>query len=1223
MLYDQMKQKRKVKSLLPKKFCLDGRMLTILLLVLSLVLCMWSVSLLTHSVKAAGTSAMDIQSITYTWIDNKVEVLYNMQFADPSNLEKVVNNLYMSGESLYISPNIVVVSGDNIVWTGKYSHILWWMGNEIYSNNITIIAWKNNIVRIKNNNASILWWVGNEIGTWYASSERIPSVFVWWSGNKAIYADKGAVLIWWRDNRVENYSSFKNTFLLWWYQNYSRGTNIILWWHDITNTSHNVFVYSNYPGSGWIIFEPSSSNAFYLHVISGAGINTEWIEWLSVGWAVSIGGVWHYTCMNYALGEMMNYSGCLVWCTDVGATEGKWEMLDKWDRCADICRNHNAWCFMSSDEIDVNDYAAQCTKWVNTENAHLCVSWELSKYKNVLFETSLIDSDEKCDLTQDICTYQCNQWTHLMWDGANRRCYSDCSYTRNDWTEVRNIKHGEFITWYNVGEVKCGSDGAGDVCSNHVKSLFCNSGSMRIGSMNGEPVELRQYYKQCVMSWYVCSDEYNLTYNDIITNYQEEGFATGNLKWWQTVTWTRWVYEVCINFWGVGTDSCSTWAQDFKFLNCRPWYVQDGSWVCRQGCGEWYNNGSKKTFYKSGSVTCTGTCVGSEFTCYDGSWTWTENKSNYPYTWCNLKDKVCNTGVYNVTYSEYLTWKDTWMYECCTGYVHSWNTQCDLGDVVCKLVGCKDWYHTGANGKFCVSDTMNCDSPEPDWYPSNLGDWIKVWPGIYEYNTIDNTSWHHINDNSSGTPWVCEWRCDIENGWVWDGNLWCEKEESVCIGTPPSWTGVILWSGSPSQSTGWKYVEETNLWPCEWRCDTDNKFEVNEDKTLCECMWWYHLIGNRCVRYSLTCSSSEAYKCLDESGGTVAGSDTWYSNGEYTWMCGDTYCSLSDNTTTYKVCRRISYSNPGDCWRWESSGNPQQIITKVSFKKFGGWEVKIMQPITLRWLSQQKSYPPFGYSNTSCLQVCDWHANNEVECGSYECYGDIFGGDGPKGEWITAVCAQVLTAGNYWRQYIQSVDGNATFSGDNASQFEFVPECPEEPKCWNTENTCNDSTSTNYDPIAKTWKCSNVIGESVQCSMQCAKTCPMGYTQVDSDTCRYSHRDYTVHQLTNDDIILCGISNGWYDPIGDRNHRLVKWDDYSCNEFWPLFIGEGDPWWKGVYYLETKPGPGGDCDYVAGQNLRPCIENLSLVIWTDFAPENVVCNYEVEPCITWCGVQQS
>ena len=38
-----------------------------------------------------------------------MEVIYAMRFLDPGNLTEIVNNIYMSGNSLYISPNPVVV----------------------------------------------------------------------------------------------------------------------------------------------------------------------------------------------------------------------------------------------------------------------------------------------------------------------------------------------------------------------------------------------------------------------------------------------------------------------------------------------------------------------------------------------------------------------------------------------------------------------------------------------------------------------------------------------------------------------------------------------------------------------------------------------------------------------------------------------------------------------------------------------------------------------------------------------------------------------------------------------------------------------------------------------------------------------------------------------------------------------------------------------------------
>ena len=88
-----MKQKRKVKSLLPYKIDRDGTMLTILLLILSLVLCLWSASLMTVSVWAADDRWN--YEMVYPWIDDKVEVLYWLQISDRNRLWDEFGNQFV------------------------------------------------------------------------------------------------------------------------------------------------------------------------------------------------------------------------------------------------------------------------------------------------------------------------------------------------------------------------------------------------------------------------------------------------------------------------------------------------------------------------------------------------------------------------------------------------------------------------------------------------------------------------------------------------------------------------------------------------------------------------------------------------------------------------------------------------------------------------------------------------------------------------------------------------------------------------------------------------------------------------------------------------------------------------------------------------------------------------------------------------------------------------
>ncbi|MBR4633535.1 hypothetical protein IKO50_00835 [bacterium] len=43
-------------------------------------------------------------------MDDKQEVLYGMRFVDRNNMETTVNKMYMKNNSLYITPNPVVVN---------------------------------------------------------------------------------------------------------------------------------------------------------------------------------------------------------------------------------------------------------------------------------------------------------------------------------------------------------------------------------------------------------------------------------------------------------------------------------------------------------------------------------------------------------------------------------------------------------------------------------------------------------------------------------------------------------------------------------------------------------------------------------------------------------------------------------------------------------------------------------------------------------------------------------------------------------------------------------------------------------------------------------------------------------------------------------------------------------------------------------------------------------
>ena len=318
-----MKQKRKVKSLLSLKKNKKELFLMNLLLILSVTLCIGSALLITTSVWATADNNNGCQGgiCSYTWLDDNSEVVYKMNFVDPEKLDRTVNSMYIKNSNFYITSGQVIVNpatsdetdidrSVNKVWTGLYSHILWWSGNEVNSNNITLIAWENNKISSWNDNATILWWKDNNFSGW--TPQWTPIISLWWENNKAEKDHDGVALIWWEGNEI--WEAVSNTFILWWKNNKVSDTeNVIVWWKDVTiSGTKNIFVYSN---SG--NFEPKTDNAFYLNVIWGVWINWTWsVWWMAAENAVSVGDIdINNSCNEDNLWVVWSYQGCLVWCT--------------------------------------------------------------------------------------------------------------------------------------------------------------------------------------------------------------------------------------------------------------------------------------------------------------------------------------------------------------------------------------------------------------------------------------------------------------------------------------------------------------------------------------------------------------------------------------------------------------------------------------------------------------------------------------------------------------------------------------------------------------------------------------------------------------------------------------------------------------------------------------------------------------------------------------------
>jgi hypothetical protein len=84
----------------------------------------------------------------------------------------------------------------------------------------------------------------------------------------------------------------------------------------------------------------------------------------------------------------------------------------------------------------------------------------LNAYKNVVFETYLIDSEEECPSNaHNQCAYRCNSNAHLTGDVTGKKdgvtmCFKDCKLP---WDSTISKKHNETIIGYDNVNAYCTS----------------------------------------------------------------------------------------------------------------------------------------------------------------------------------------------------------------------------------------------------------------------------------------------------------------------------------------------------------------------------------------------------------------------------------------------------------------------------------------------------------------------------------------------------------------------------------------------------------------------------------------------------------------------------------------------------------------------------------------------------------------------------------------------
>ena len=1114
-----MKQKRKVKG---QKFTESNKFLASLLVLLWGAFCMGALSLFTVPNVWWQTS---LTTLSYTWLESKNEVVYDMFFIDKGNQE-IINEIYMKKDgdnrNFYISWNSVVlgnllpnyegldkVSVLNLVWEGKYSNILWWDHNNINSSNITIIAGISNAISEWNDNATIVWSAGSSVSTW---GGNVPLVLVWWSNNEIGSNQNGTVIIWWNWNKI--FDNVSNSQILGWNGNKVAVDNVIVAWNNVEATPSGEwsFVFNWYSTE---VFRPNSTNSFFLNVEKGVWLNMEASNGgLASKWAISIGEIDKSMCTSDNIWMQWVWSGCLVWCTE----EWTLELLDT-----------SEWCLESSDDPYIPNNAWVCYfGWVDTGNATIC--GDPAGYINAIFEVELIDANRDtwitCPNEDNQCVYQCNYGYHL--DLLDGKCHKDCDLP---WNSSEYIRHGKTVTWYSSSSTTCTN-----TCSMYEMILTCNDGVL----YDSDGRENKDYTNEdCVLNDKVCSAT---TYP--FTSCPENGICEP-ADWWQ-----------CDEYQAKGKSQCIYTGSLFQLTDCKPWYTfVDEGWVrsCKENCtyksyrdtGHWkpqrpYHNGGGMC--SSDSDGCSTYLV----TCNNGTWkiwNWNINAGTL-ITSCWWEGQPCE--LYNISESEMVEWK---VYSSCPKF-SGWYS-CTAWDVVYQewegcaawywqcgwdcIADCGEWEHADTSSCSCVDETYSCGWTEPSW------DGVSKWSSSYtEWHTP--TSWTY---KSSWTLWACQWRCS--DGYEQSGNGCKEKEKSICALS--CWSVFdncrVDWSSVGNGSNQGSEVSENGEWYYTWTC-----------------FWWWK---------PSWCDEVDPTPPLSCRCDTKTCSDYGLSStnpGNYESVTKDSWCGSDKKITCYKEIQEYDcqWTEP---WSYTTKSNEAPTSNK-------NWEYKSSWTL---WACQWRCND--GYER-------DWNTMNckpdcSVTCGSYahEC-STAFGTKGPINP--NAIGNEYGILHYWWCNYpaVEGCPGGVAITSSptscNCQQYscEYLWYSSNANwSCWQSYSNLDQWCNMPYQTCYK-----NGCDANGYIWYECKAT--------NDDTSIFDNPNYTIVALTNwycvkkneqyDPCADYPIS--WSCPAHgecvscptDSNRKKLT----KCHE--ACTLGEGNCEWSSPEYLGTCP-PNADCDY--------------------------------------------
>ena len=853
--------------------------------------------------------------LSSTWVDNKTEVVNKITLVDSEDQSEVVWEIYVTDiwweQTVVIDSNSIVsqpydARNDEWIKTNEVSgssQILGWSGNKVYSDNITIIAWQDNVINEWNDSATMLWWVGNRIG----SSTRwwVPAVMVWWVRNTIWENQYGNVIIWWKQNTI--WDNVSNTMILWWENNTVSVDNTIIAWQNVNNElAENSFVFSNRNE----VFSPKTPNTFYLNVSRWVWLNTEAVEWWvnSRGW-VKVWRVWTMECNTWNVWIQWVYAEwwleCLVWCTQASASAWQWDLLDNSSDCIEWCKDSTN-C-MNPLEVEYEATPSECV-WdtkIWALQATRCPYLSTWDYVNAVYTVAFVNvcpSEDEAKLVSNPCLYRCPDGTVSNDDWS--ACQRDCTATVDG--VVTKYPSWKEIKLYKTTNETC--SGWNNLCETfNTKYMIFKCEDSQWKRKTSESVDWSQAshwanvsslwaykYTVCTPNNNVCSSDYNLN---------------------EPKTWDGWIYTPC-------TWSIAAWYKcledvKWKLTWCESWYTFTW-WKCYKDCtfnGQTVHFQESVTWYKSPTVSCNAWweatyCESVRLTCgADGSFG--KDGNAYLNATCHLTEYLRRDNKAN--WEAYFN-----LEECPKARAASWTKPSDVSEWAaiwycesfieytlvnnkCKaktwyhLTWCAAWFHTWANNlvDVCMPD---CILP---WQTANLKHMVanNAWSTqAIKYNST--IKWYKTA--SQICPTVVIWSTTI-GSWAW----WlsgCENKNNWAIMTCNAWW-VLSWSATyvkQTCTTQWvPYPTEYNrLQPvananCEvfqpYTRRDDNTCNVDAKRYKCtSCKPWYTINkvkSNGDMDYTDLIWWKTTAQCLKDCTFNISPSGTktysWYSWSPY------------------------------------------------------------------------------------------------------------------------------------------------------------------------------------------------------------------------------------------------------------------------------------------------------------------------------------------------------